>query len=363
MLRSIALVAIVVAAVPVMCQGNVLPLITNVSVETAGDTVRVAYDVDDPDGDSMTVLLRFAGADGGVARPIAGIGGDLGPGVTSGTGKVITIDRAAATCELPEPFVPRLLAHDGTGLGGEMIAVASTGGPDFLVDRYETTNEQFAAFVRSDGYEFMDFWLVDDGTIEIVETGWNYAGKFRWLAPRFWDPSAEPPWLSDPHSGLASTPVLGASWFEAYAYCKWAGRRLPSSSEWLEAAGLNVSPYSWGDDRTQGMTPPGFALANVRFGYEGYTFGGFTEDGSEHTAPVGSHSPIGDSPLGLADAIGNAWEWCSDVVAVIDYGTFSCATRPLRGGSWATAMPELDNPVKDLCPLHRTETIGFRCFR
>ena len=361
-MRVAALVTVTIAFLAAGAAGNVLPMVMNLSVETVGDTIRIMYDVDDPDGDSMSILLRFVGADGGVNGPVAGISGDIGTGVLSGPGKAITVDRAAAT-GLPEPFVPRLLAYDGTGLGGEMIAVASTGGPDFLVDRYETTNEQYAAFVRSDGYEFMDFWLIDDGSIEIVETGWNYAGKFRWLAPRFWDPSAEPPWSTDPYSGLASTPVLGASWFEAYAYCKWAGRKLPSSSEWLEAAGLNVGPYTWGDDRTAGETPPAFTLANVRFGYEGYSFGGFTSDGSEHTAPVGSHSPMGDSQLGIVDPMGNAWEWCSDVVAVIDYGTFSCATRPLRGGSWATAMPELDDAVKDLCPLYRTETIGFRCFR
>ena len=349
-MRLLALVAATIAVLPVASTGNVLPIIMNVSVETVGDTIRITYDVDDPDGDSMRVLLRFAGRDGGADGPAPGIDGDIGPGVRTGTARVITVDRAAAV-ELPESFVPRLLAHDGTGLGGEMISVASTGGLDFLVDRYETTNEQFAAFVLSDGYEFMDFWLVDDGTIEVVETGWNYAGKFRWLAPRFWDASAEPPWSTDPYSGLASTPVLGASWFEAF------------SSEWLEAAGLDVNTYSWGDDSTTGATPPAFGLANVRFGYKEYSFRGFTDDGSEYTAPVGSHGPMGDSPLGIADAMGNAWEWCIDVVAVVDYGTFSCATRPLRGGSWATPMPELDDPVRDLCPLYRTETIGFRCFR
>jgi hypothetical protein len=276
-LRLLTLVALTIGILPVASAGNVLPVVTDVSVKTAGDTIRITYDIDDPDGDTMRVLLRFAGADGGVDGPVVGISGDIGDGVLSGTARVITIDRSVAT-GLPEPFIPRLLAHDGTGLGGEMMAVASTGGPDFLVDKYETTNEQYAAFVRSDSYEFRDFWLVDDGTLEIVATGWNYAGKFRWLAPRFWDPSVEPPWSTDPYSGLASTPVLGASWFEAYAYCKWAGRRLPSSGEWLEATGLNVSSYSWGDDRTSGEEPPEFALANVRFGYKGYSFGGFTSD-------------------------------------------------------------------------------------
>ena len=52
-----------------------------------------------------------------------------------------------------------------------------------------------------------------------------------------------------------------------------------------------------------------------------------------------------------------------DVVAVVDYGTFSCATRPLKGGSWATGMAELKDATKDLCPLYRTDTVGFRCCR
>jgi formylglycine-generating enzyme required for sulfatase activity len=209
----------------------------------------------------------------------------------------------------------------------------------------------------------MDYWLVDDGSIEVVETGWNYAGKFRWSMPRFWNAGSRPPWSADPNSPTDSSPVLGVSWFEAYAYCKWAGRRLPSSSEWLEAAGLNRLPYSWGETWSAGQDPPAFGLANVRFGYEGYDYKGFADDGAEFTAPVGSYSPAGDSPLGLADAMGNVWEWCSDAVAIVDYGTFSCATRPLRGGSWATPIPELEEPVKDLCPLYRTDTIGFRCFR
>jgi len=351
------------AALPAFCAANVLPIITNVSVETVGDSTRIVYDVLDLDGDTMTVLLRFAGASGGLDGPADGVSGDIGPGVTSGPGRTIVIDRAVAADAVPERAAPRLLADDGTGLGGEMIAVASRGGPDFLVDRYETTNEQFAAFVRSDGYEMREFWLVDDGSIDIVETGWNYAGKFHWTAPRFWDLSANPPWSADPNSPLASTPVLGVSWFEAYAYCRWAGRKLPSSGEWLEAAGLDAHRYPWGDDRTGGEEPPHFALANIRFGYRDYAFAGFTDDGFERAAPVGSFSPRGDSPLGVADALGNVWEWCSDVVAAVDYGTFSCATRPLRGGSWATSLRDLEEPVKELCPLYRTDTAGFRCFR
>lgn len=358
-LTTLAALAVLTPA----CGANVIPMVMNVATESSGDTMRITYDVEDPDGDEMTVLLRFAGAEGGVDGPGRGITGDIGPGVTSGERLTIAIDTANTDYDLPAHLVPRLLAHDGKGLGGEVVFVESSGGPDFYVDRYETTNEQFAAFVLSDGYEFREYWLVDDGSIEIVETGWNYAGKFRWHEPRFWDISASPPWSSDPNSPLASTPVLGVSWFEAYAYCKWAGRRLPSSGEWLEAAGLVGSPYTWGDERTGGDSPPEFDLANLKLGYESYRFEGFERDGAEHTAPVGTYSPAGDSPFGIADVMGNVWEWCSDVVAIVDYATFSCATRPLRGGSWATPVTELDDPVKDLCPLYRTDTAGFRCFR
>lgn len=112
-MKLVTLVAVTIAALPIASAGNTLPMIMNVSVETDADTIRITYDVDDPEGDSMSVLLRFAGADGGVDGPVTGIGGDIGPGVLTGTAKVIAIDRSEAA-GLPEPFIPRLLAHDGT---------------------------------------------------------------------------------------------------------------------------------------------------------------------------------------------------------------------------------------------------------
>ena len=360
---ALPLAAAVWLASAMAAPGNTLPIVTNVEVAAAEDTVIVAYDVADPDDDTMTVILRFAGSELLLKGSTEGLAGDIGGGVSTGEGKVITVAREILPTELSEPLAARVLAHDGRGLGGEMIAVDSASGPDFLIDRFELTNEQFAAFVRSDGYELMEHWIVDDGTLEIVETGWNYAGRFRWQAPRYWDLTANPPWSKDPWSSRATSPVLGVSWFEAYAYCKWAGRRLPTSGEWREAAGVIDRPYPWGDDRAAGATAPVYDLANIKIGYEGYTWEDFTSDGSEFAAPVGRFSPRGDSPLGLTDVIGNVWEWCSDVVAIVDYDTFSCATRPLMGGSWATAMAELNGPTKDLCPLYRTDTIGFRCCR
>ncbi len=342
---------------------NIVPVITNVTVELVGDELVVSYDVMDPDNETVDIVLRIAGTDLRVEPDAPGVSGDIGRSVACGSEKAIHLPLSAVPGSSSGSFVPRILAYDGKGYGGEMIEVHSTTGPDFLVSRFELTNEEFAAFVRTDGYEMMEYWIIDDGSLEIVETGWNYAGKFQWQAPRHWDLKADPPWSSDPFSNHATSPMLGASWFEAYAYCKWAGCRLPSSSEYLEAAGLYEAAYPWGDERMPAEGAPDYPFANVKFGYKGYEHSGFRSDGSEFAAPVGSYSPLGDSPLGLVDVLGNAWEWCSDVVAVINYGTFSCATRPIRGGSWATDMANLEDATRDLCPLYRTDTTGFRCYK
>jgi len=355
------LAGFLLAAAP--CVAAVLPIITNVRTSVSEDSLTVTYDLLDPDGDEMAVLLRVAGSDERIEAGAPGVRGAIGEGVTSAENLTIVLDRSAVPGGTFEGFIPRLLAYDGRGLGGEMIYVESETGPSYYVDKYEITNEQFAAFVRADGYELREHWIITDGSLEIVETGWNYCGRFRWHAPRYWDTTAPAPWSTDPNSPSASGPVLGVSWFEAYAYCKWAGRRLPSSSEWREAAGLLAAAYPWGEETTGDAVAPEFDLANVRLGFSKYRYADFETDGLERAGPVGSYSPRGDSPHGLADALGNVWEWCADVVAVIDYGTFSCATRPLRGGSWATALTELEDPTRDLCPLYRTDTAGFRCFR
>jgi len=374
--------------VPTVTQANTLPIITNVTTTADGDSIVIGYDIEDPDGDVMRVMLYEAGTDDPPFEPPVARG-DIAEGVTTGTSKRIVLDvdelviagpdtatdSDPGTGNTSEPldFIPRLLAHDGTGYGGEMVAVDAVSGPDFMVDRYELTNMQYLAFVRSDGYERMEYWIIDDGSLEIQETGWNYAGRFRWHAPKHWDLQADPPWSQDPYSNVASSPVLGISWFEAYAYCKWAGRRLPTSGEYREAAGLDDAAFPWGDEL---LPPPAplaedadadagrlYGYANAKLGRSGYRFEGFTDDGYDIAAPVGSMSPEGDSPAGIADAYGNVWEWCSDVVAVVDYTTYSCATRPLKGGSWATSMTELEDASKDLCPLYRTDTAGFRCYR
>jgi len=153
--------------------------------------------------------------------------------------------------------------------------------PDYAMSRYPVTNAEFGRFIEDDGYQARDHW---------TEAGWQMKEKENWTQPRYWD---------DEKYNVSAQPVVGVSWYEAVAYCRWLAAktgkpyRLPTESEWEKVArGPDGHRYPWGDQ------PPTPELCNF-----GNNVG--------HPTPVGQYSPLGDSPYGCGDMAGNVWEWCA----------------------------------------------------
>lgn len=215
----------------------------------------------------------------------------------------------------------------------------------FCVERHEVTNEQFARFVaetshRTDaeryGWSFVFYAQLTDETMATIPsypTGaewWSVVPNATWLRVE----GALQPNVFE--SGRARHPVVHVSWRDARAYCRWAGRRLPTELEWEAAARCGVSAdraFYWGDSDTDPSLLARFVGADMKplpadkipyqhpeprvidgTHYANTFQGAFplvnrADDGYNGTAPVGSYAP---NACGLVDTIGNAWEWVGD---------------------------------------------------
>src|SRR5437870_7346838 len=102
---------------------------------------------------------------------------------------------------------------------------------DYWIDIYPVTNARYARFIAAGGYDQAHWWL---------EEGWRWKCRRHTRQPAMW---GEAGWDG------ADQPVAGVSWYEADAYARWAGRRLPTDAEWEKAArGADGRRYPWGDD-------------------------------------------------------------------------------------------------------------------
>ena len=162
-------------------------------------------------------------------------------------------------------------------------------------------------------------------------------------------------------------PAVGLNWYDAYSYCAWAGKRLPTEAEWEYAArgpGEEYRKYPWGD------APPdadGIWWANYRPQY------GARLDGHRWSAPVGSY-PDGVSIFGIMDLSGNAEEWVQDWYDSSHYRLSGDAVDPpgpargqkrvIRGGSYESAAHDIRIATRFFGkPQDKGPRIGFRCAR
>jgi formylglycine-generating enzyme required for sulfatase activity len=253
----------------------------------------------------------------------------------------------------------------------------------FFLDKYEITNREFAGFVADSGYQNKQFWIIEGIPDSLV--GWRWMKDNKILCPKYWSLESKPYWKKDPFSNLENTPVVGVSWFEACAFAKWKGKRLPTCAEWEKAARGTFSElgkfnetgvglrYPWGNDFFKNQKPPEYKLCNWRLRYYAYRFpdtnGRSVEYGyaletwkndgfREQVSPVGFYSPQGDSPYGIADMAGNVWEWTTS-----DYPGYEGLLKIVKGGDWyRSTLEHLKNGyIYGVGPYYRGRSTGFRC--
>ena len=269
----------------------------------------------------------------------------------------------------------------------------------FWIDRTPVTNRAFGEFVASTGYVTFAERTPDPKEYPEADPALLVAGSSVFVPPPY------QPWIMNPMQwwhympgadwrhpngpdssidGLDDHPVVHVSYADAEAYARWAGKRLPTETEWEYAAwaGQEGTAYAWGDE----LAPHGLMLANYWQGM--FPSENLCLDGYRATSPVGTYPPNG---FGLVDMIGNVWEWTSSWWAAQTEGGRPCCTpnpdrreaadasrdpsdpgrnfprKVLKGGSHLCA----ENYCQRYRPAARypqtvdtsTAHIGFRCLR
>ncbi len=209
----------------------------------------------------------------------------------------------------------------------------------FFIDTVPVTNGYYLQFVEAGGYDEPRFWS---------EAGWAHRAAEKLTAPQFWSPEGSGSWSVRRYGRRIDLPldepVQHVCWYEADAYARFAGRRLPTEAEWEKAA--------------SGASPQEANLGGRHFG----------------PAPVGAY-PGGASRYGAEHMIGDVWEWTSsDFTAYPGFTTFPYKEysevfygsdyKVLRGGSWATSPLVARVTFRNWdYPVRRQIFAGFRCAR
>jgi formylglycine-generating enzyme required for sulfatase activity len=211
----------------------------------------------------------------------------------------------------------------------------------FYIDKYPVTVRLFRRFAEETGWRTL---------AEKEGWGWVLSGG-KWVGARgaTWRrPAGAGPFASADH------PVVQVAWADADAYCRWAGKRLPTEAEWEKSArGAGGRLFPWGD-----------SWEPARLLHRG--------NSKETTHPVRRSYLTHDSPYGVSDLSGHVWEWVADWFAPDIYnrapalnpaGAFHGTRRVKRGGAWNIATPLVfRGAYRDYHPPElRNNISGFRC--
>ena len=225
---------------------------------------------------------------------------------------------------------------------------------DFRIDAYPVTAGEYAEFIEAGGYRTRSLWS---------DEGWEWKETNHVKCPEYWsrsDARHETRWrvreMFEDTAMRTDHPVTGVSWYEADAYARFVGKRLPTEAEWEKAASWDPQAgrkrrFSWGDQLGD----------NGNLGFHNWG-----------TTSAGKYSQV-PSAYGCIDMSGNVWEWTASkfegypgfkAFPYPEYSEiwFDGNHRILKGGSWATRLSLLRCSFRNFWrPQFRIAFSGFRC--
>ncbi len=225
---------------------------------------------------------------------------------------------------------------------------------DYMIDNAPVTNSDYLNFINDGGYSNFKFWL---------DEGWQWVNSNKIEAPLYWERDENGSWFKCDFKGkrfvenFPNEPVTNISFFEADAYARWAGKRLPTEAEWEKAASWDEDKgikrlYPWGDE-----VPDEFKC-------------NLLESRIWSPADVFAYEQ-GKSYYGCYGMIGDTWEWTgSEFVAYPGFRSgfaeyndkWFTNQKVLRGGSFGTPKDSTRNTYRNFFKAHERWLIsGFRC--